>query len=104
MKWFDEDLKNIFSNIAAGGNVDPGKQKTDRLTFQASDIADGSDLLIDLKPYKDYGVNLTSVVINYTIKGNKSSYGTGGAVQYNIIDSNDGSSHPSRIRSQSEKV
>ena len=32
-------------------------------------------------------------VINYTIKGNKASYGTGGAVQYNIIDSNDGSSH-----------
>ncbi|HCD40311.1 MAG TPA: hypothetical protein DEQ76_04810, partial [Ruminococcus sp.] len=93
MKWFDEDLKNIFSNIASGGNVDPGKQKTDRLTFQASDVADGSDLLIDLKPYKDYGVNLTSVVINYTIKGNKASYGTGGAVQYNIVDSNDGSSH-----------
>ena len=47
MKWFDEDLKNIFSNIASGGNVDPGKQKTDRLTFQASDVADGSDLLPD---------------------------------------------------------
>lgn len=90
MKWHDSNIQKIYTDIANGGSVDPGKEKTDRLTFKASEIEDpestAGDLLIDLKPYKDLGVSLSSVVINYTISGNKSSYGTGGAVQYNIVD------------------
>ena len=70
MSWYDESLKSIFTDIASGGNVDPGKQKTDRVTFQASDITetdkDGKPYLnVDLKPYKELGVHVSSVVVDY---------------------------------------
>lgn len=94
LSWFDGDVQAIFTDIANGENGDSNLEKTDRLTFTAEEIADpestSGDLLIDLKPYKDLGITLSSVVINYTISGNKPAYGTGGAVQYNIVDGDGG--------------
>lgn len=92
LSWFDPSIQEIYVSIANGGSSGPSMEKTDRLSFAASEIVDTSsesgDLLIDLKPYKDLGVSITSVVIEYTISGNTPSYGTGGAVQYNIEDAN----------------
>lgn len=93
LSWYEPSIQQLYMNIANGGDVDPDLEKTDRLSFAAADIVDPEsttgDLLIDLKPYKDLGVNLTSVVIEYDISGNRASYGTGGAVQYNIVDADE---------------
>ncbi len=85
LSWWDSTIESIFRN--AGSSDSSSVNMTDRITFSASDIlqSDGS-LLIDLEPYRDYNVHLTSVVLNYTVSASgASSYGTGGAVEYNVL-------------------
>ena len=95
MSWYDESLKSIFTDIASGGNVDPGKQKTDRVTFQASDITetdkDGKPYLnVDLKPYKELGVHVSSVVVDYKMTSAKNSSECSGDINmsFNVTDEN----------------
>ena len=90
LSWYDSDIQAIFANASGNTSVD-GKKKVDRITFSVSDIteSDGS-LLIDLKPYKELGVTVNNVLIDYSLAYSGTyadTYGAGGAVQYNVVDS-----------------
>ena len=95
LSWYDDSIKQIFLDAASGSSADTGKTKTDRITFKKSDIAkaDGT-LLIDLKPYKNLGVTVNNVLVDYTLScdGSAESYGAGGAVSFNMVDAS-GNTH-----------
>ena len=99
LSWFDDNVKQIYSNIANGGSTDPDKKKTDRVTIQGSDITELDDkgkefLNVDLKPYKDLGVYLTSVVVDYKMTSAKKSSQCSGNINmsFNVSDA-DGKIH-----------
>lgn len=96
LSWFDSNVQAIYADLGDSGNSN--LNKTDRVTFQAADIlqADGT-LLMDMKPYKELGLSVSSVVINYDISSSdRSAYGVGGAVSFNIVDA-DGAIHWSSL-------
>ena len=93
LSWFDDNVKQIYSDIVNGDPSDPGKKKTDRVTFQGSDITELDDkgkpfLNVDLKPYKDLNVNLSSVVVDYTMTSAKKSSQCSGNINmsFNVND------------------
>ena len=71
LSWYDSKIGEIFASAAnSGGGSDT--TKSDRININAADIAatdkNGKTYWqIDLKPYKEYGVNPESAVVNFTI-------------------------------------
>lgn len=96
LAWFDENIRNIYTKIANGSSPDIGKEKTDRVSFDAADISAVDDktkktyLNVDLKPYKELGVNVSSVVVEYEMTSAKNSSEMSGNINmnFNIVDEN----------------
>ncbi len=89
LSWFDESIQQIYMDIAGGDIVDPGREQTDRVTLTAAELDDGEGgLVFDLKPYKDYGVNVSSVVVQYEMTSEKNSAECSGDINmsFNVID------------------
>ncbi len=93
LSWYATEIYDIVQNVLAGGVVDT-YEKTDRVSFDAVDIAEdgGDSWLIDLSDYKDLGVTISSVVVNYTMTSELGSeeYTGDMNMSFNIIeDGND---------------
>lgn len=93
LSWFDSNIQEIFTKIANGGSTDPGKEKTDRVTFQGADITEIDDkgkpyLNVDLKPYKELGLQVSSVVVDYKMTSAKNSAQCSGDINmsFNVLD------------------
>ncbi|MGN1403024.1 MAG: cellulase family glycosylhydrolase [Ruminococcus sp.] len=89
LSWFDGDVQAIYANIASGGEVDTGKEKTDRVTATAADLDDGEgSLVFDLKPYKELGLQVSSVVVDYKMTSAKNSAECSGDINmsFNVLD------------------
>ena len=95
LSWWDPDIQAIFQEVATGTAQATDKAKTDRLTFNAADVLDeDGNVTIDLKPYKDLGVSVANVVVDYSIdyQGTATSYGAGLALCFNVVEP-DGTIH-----------
>ncbi len=86
LKWYDSNVEAVYSDLA-NGNIDiPENLKyTDRVTYTADlmeKLDDGYN--IDLKPYKELGVNIKTIVIEGSVSnaGTDEAYGVGGGVAF----------------------
>ena len=87
LKWYDTNIQTIFKEVAAGGTIDTNT--TDRITVSAADMTDAEgNLIIDLKPYKEMGLNATTVVVDYSLTSAKNSaeFSAGLVTSFNVID------------------
>ncbi|MBQ8515197.1 MAG: glycoside hydrolase family 5 protein, partial [Ruminococcus sp.] len=94
LKWYDANIQNIFKEVAAGGTID--KNLTDRITMTAAEMetvnaeTGATELVIDLKPYKEMGLNATTVVVDYSLTSAKNSaeFSGGLVTSFNVVNAN----------------
>lgn len=93
LSWFDDSIKQIFVDIASGNQQGNDKDKTDRITISGADLVnEDGDMLVDLKPYKDLGVSVSSVVVDYNLTSSKGNdeVSAGLAMSFNVLEEGSG--------------
>ena len=88
LEWYDPEIKEIFINN--DGSVDTSG-KTDRVTFSAADIQKIDEesgkpyFYVDLSPYKEFDVNLSSAVVKFSMTASGSTEASGDiACSFNV--------------------
>lgn len=86
LSWFDPNVEAVYSKLSTGDiEIPEGLMLTDKVSYtpELMEVLDDG-YNIDLKPYKELGVNLKTVVIEGSVsnKGTDEAYGVGGAVAF----------------------
>ncbi len=94
--WYATEICDIVESVLSGG-TSSGYDKTDRVSATAEEMTtEDGELVFDLSPYKDLGVSVSSVVVNYTMTSEKGSEEYTGDINmsFNIIEDGNEATDP----------